>query len=70
MELFIILKGYPYDGINRNIDVGISRLKEKLVKAGVDRSVIAAVRGKGYIIDSEKLTGVLSNEQIQYLKMA
>lgn len=69
-ELFIILKGYPYDGINRNIDVGISRLKEKLVNAGVDKSVIAAVRGKGYILDSEKLTGVLSNEQIQYLKLA
>ncbi len=69
-EFYIILKGYPYDGMNRNIDVGISRLKDKLSKGGVDRHVITAVRGKGYILDSVKLTGVLSSEELELLHLS
>lgn len=41
------LRGFEYDGLNRSIDRGISRLRKKLQQGG-GLDVIKTVRGKGY----------------------
>ena len=39
-----------YDGLDRGLDVHISRLRHKLVAAGLEASAIRAVRGVGYVL--------------------
>jgi DNA-binding response OmpR family regulator len=54
--LFSTLKGYPYDGVSRSVDIGISRLRDKLIQAGISKSVISGVRGKGYTFNEQFLS--------------
>ncbi len=42
------VRGAPYDGIDRSLDVGIVRLRRKLTRAGLSSSRIVTVRGVGY----------------------
>lgn len=43
------LRGIPYDGIDRSIDVGVSRLRKKLGDTAAPASRIKTVWGKGYL---------------------
>ncbi|MEL6345758.1 MAG: response regulator transcription factor [Myxococcota bacterium] len=46
--LFTEVRGVPYDGQDRSIDIHISRLRKKLSRAGLHHPSIVAVRGEGY----------------------
>lgn len=43
------LRGIDYDGLDRSIDVGISRLRAKLQDTATPPARIKTVRGKGYL---------------------
>lgn len=47
------LRGIDYDGLDRSIDIGISRLRAKLQDTSTPPSRIKTVRGKGYLFVSD-----------------
>lgn len=47
-QLFLEVRGVPYDGLDRGMDVHVSRLRRKLAKAGLTEPRIIGVRGEGY----------------------
>ena len=49
-EMSLQVRGIPYDGINRGIDVHVSRLRRKLEAAGLDGARLKSVRGYGYLL--------------------
>ncbi len=48
-ELYIVVKGHGYDGLDRSIDVAISRLRKKIGDDPQDPFRIKTVWGKGYL---------------------
>ncbi|WP_286262346.1 response regulator transcription factor [Thalassotalea atypica] len=55
-ELFRSLKNKEYDGKSRSFDTCIFRLQNKLKNANINENLFTCVRGKGYILDIDKLT--------------
>jgi len=49
-ELYLQVRGVSYDGLDRGMDVHVSRLRQKLEAAGFDRRALKAVRGSGYLM--------------------
>ena len=49
-ELFKHIKEVPYDGLDRSIDVTITRLRKKLGDDGKQPRLIKSVRGAGYLL--------------------
>lgn len=49
-EISLQVRGIPYDGIDRGLDVHVSRLRRKLEAAGLDASKVKSVRGCGYLM--------------------
>jgi DNA-binding response OmpR family regulator len=49
-EMSLQVRGIPYDGIDRGIDVHLSRLRRKLEAAGLDSASVKSVRGYGYLM--------------------
>ena len=49
-EMSLQVRGIPYDGIDRGIDVHVSRLRRKLEAAGLDGASLKSVRGYGYLL--------------------
>lgn len=49
-EMSLQVRGIPYDGIDRGIDVHVSRLRRKLEAAGLDGARLKSVRGYGYLL--------------------
>jgi len=47
--LYRTLNGHDYDGIDRSIDIRVSRLRKKFEKDLVNPTRIKTVRGKGYV---------------------
>ncbi len=47
-QLYEALRGMPYDGLDRGMDIHISRLRRKLRDAGLSEDLIKSVRGVGY----------------------
>lgn len=47
------LRGIDYDGLDRSIDIGISRLRAKLQDTAVPPARIKTVRGRGYLFVSD-----------------
>lgn len=47
------LRGIDYDGLDRSIDIGISRLRAKLQDTATPSTRIKTVRGKGYLFVSD-----------------
>jgi len=47
-QLFLEVRGVSYDGLDRTIDVHVSRLRRKLTRAGLEEPRIVGVRGEGY----------------------
>ena len=47
-QLFPEVRRVPYDGVDRSVDVHVSRLRRKLTAAGVSDPRIVGVRGEGY----------------------
>lgn len=43
------LRGIDYDGLDRSVDVGISRLRRKLGDEGPEPQFLKTVRGQGYL---------------------
>ena len=48
-EIFAALRGIDYDGLDRSIDVRISRIRPKIGDDPEHPRVIKTVRGKGYL---------------------
>ncbi len=51
-ELYAEVMGVTYDGIDRGMDVHVSRIRKKLRDAGYDTSRLKSVRGVGYLLAS------------------
>ena len=49
-DLYERICGVPYDGLDRGMDVHVSRLRRKLQERGCDPGLLKAVRGAGYIL--------------------
>ena len=49
-EIYEQLNGIPYDGLDRSIDLRVSRLRKKLGDDPQDPTLIKSVRGVGYIL--------------------
>ena len=49
-DLYTRILGIEYDGLDRGMDVHVSRLRKKLGHAGFDPSRIKSVRGVGYLL--------------------
>lgn len=47
-SLYPAVLGLDYDGVDRGIDVHVSRIRKKLKDAGLDDDPIKSVRGSGY----------------------
>ena len=51
-DLYTQVLGVEYDGVDRGMDVHVSRIRRKLETAGFDRSRLKSVRGMGYLLAS------------------
>jgi DNA-binding response OmpR family regulator len=49
-DLYARVLGSEYDGLDRGMDVHVSRLRRKLQGAGMDPSRLKSVRGVGYLL--------------------
>ena len=52
-DLYLQLEGLKYDGLDRSIDLRISRLRRKLGDDPLGPSRVKAVRGAGYMLSVE-----------------
>jgi two-component system OmpR family response regulator/two-component system response regulator RstA len=52
-EMFEYLHGFPYDGLDRSIDLRVSRLRRKLGDDPEKPQLIKSVRGVGYLLSGE-----------------
>ena len=48
-DLFHLLRGKEYDGLDRSIDMRISKLRKKLTSAGCDTEYVKTLRQLGYL---------------------
>jgi len=51
-DLYTSVMGVEYDGIDRGMDVHVSRIRRKLQRSGFDSSRLKSVRGVGYLLAS------------------
>jgi DNA-binding response OmpR family regulator len=49
-ELYQQVRGVPFDGIDRGMDVHVSRLRQKLQAGGLEATALKSVRGLGYLL--------------------
>ncbi|MEM6956409.1 MAG: response regulator transcription factor [Myxococcota bacterium] len=49
-DLYTKVLGIEYDGLDRGMDVHISRIRRKLKRSGFDTTRLKAVRGVGYLL--------------------
>ena len=49
-ELYTAIMGVTYDGIDRGMDVHVSRIRRKLEQMGLDSTKLKSVRGAGYLL--------------------
>lgn len=49
-DLYTHAIGTPYDGIDRGLDIHVSRIRRKLQNAGYDATKLKSVRGVGYLL--------------------
>lgn len=54
-RIFQVLKGVEYNGIDRSVDIKISRVRNKLKEIGVNPNVITSIRSKGYLFSEDEL---------------
>lgn len=57
------LRGVSYDGLDRSVDVAISRLRKKLLDNAAEPYRIKTVRNKGYLL---RLMRGISDEKTVY----
>lgn len=51
-DIYKLLLGREYDGSERSVDVRLSRLRDKLISQGVEKTQIKTIWGKGYLLSS------------------
>jgi DNA-binding response OmpR family regulator len=49
-ELHQQVRGVPFDGLDRGMDVHVSRLRQKLLAGGLETTALKGVRGMGYLL--------------------
>ena len=52
-DLYTRVIGTEYDGIDRGLDVHVSRIRRKLQNAGFDTTRLKSVRSIGYLLASQ-----------------
>ncbi|QBY04882.1 response regulator transcription factor [Thalassotalea sp. HSM 43] len=52
-DIYKLLLGREYDGSERSVDVRLSRLRDKLVSQGVEKTQIKTIWGKGYLLSAD-----------------
>lgn len=52
-DIYKLLLGREYDGSERSVDVRLSRLREKLIGQGVEKTQIKTIWGKGYLLSAD-----------------
>ena len=53
-QLCLQVRGVSYDGLDRGIDVHVSRVRRKLEANGFDASLLKSVRGLGYLFIKQR----------------
>ncbi len=48
--MYLKVRGSAYDGLDRGMDVHVSRLRHKLEACGLKPSALKSVRGMGYLL--------------------
>ena len=51
-ELFRNLRGFAHDGLDRSVDMTVSRLRRRLGDDAANPARIKSVRGKGYLFST------------------
>ncbi|TNE47389.1 MAG: response regulator transcription factor [Deltaproteobacteria bacterium] len=49
-ELYLALRGIPYNGLDRVIDIHISRIRRKIRDSGGSTQFLKSIRGTGYLV--------------------
>lgn len=49
-ELYLALRGIPYDGLDRSMDLRVARIRRKLGDDARQPAIIKSVRGAGYLL--------------------
>ncbi|MEN0060524.1 MAG: response regulator transcription factor [Myxococcota bacterium] len=49
-QLYRDLRGFPYDGVDRSMDVRISRVRKTLADGSNDRQWVKTIHGEGYLM--------------------
>lgn len=52
-DIYKLLLGREYDGSERSVDVRLSRLRDKLISQGVEKTQIKTIWGKGYLLSAD-----------------
>ncbi|MEW6998269.1 response regulator transcription factor [Colwelliaceae bacterium BS250] len=52
-DIYKLLLGREYDGSERSVDVRLSRLRDKLITQGVEKTQIKTIWGKGYLLSAD-----------------
>lgn len=53
-DIYKLLLGREYDGSERSVDVRLSRLRDKLISQGVEKTQIKTIWGKGYLLSASE----------------
>ena len=53
-DIYKLLLGREYDGSERSVDVRLSRLRDKLVSQGVEKTQVKTIWGKGYLLSADE----------------
>jgi two-component system response regulator RstA len=49
-EIYQKLRGIEYDGLDRSVDIHISKIRHKIKDAGIEYESIKSIRGSGYLM--------------------
>jgi two-component system response regulator RstA len=49
-EIYQKVKGIEYDGLDRSVDIHISKIRHKIKEAGIEYESIKSIRGSGYLM--------------------
>ena len=58
-DLYLALRGIEHDGVDRSIDLRVSKLRAHIRAAGLTQNIIKTVHGKGYLfaVNPDELDG-------------
>ncbi len=58
-QIIPFLRGIPYDGLDRSVDVVVARLRKKLGDRGREAQLIKSIHGVGYMMVAEPMEALM-----------